>query len=155
MTPAPTRTPPIGPPGEPPNLSSSRLARFAVALIVFGFFVFVIGLFPELIRLGITPGIGLAQIGAFLLGITIMTLGAYLYAYSTRHRAMPRRLREDIGVRLMATGLVIAYAMGFADVLGIGSHFGAERPLLGPIQALGVAFGVVVLVFGIVMYARR
>lgn len=156
MTPARAPMPPVAPPNGPPGpSSSSRLARFAVALIVLGFFVFVIGLFPEVIRLGITPGIGLAQIGAFLLGVTIMSLGAYLYAYSTRHRAMPRRLSEDIGIRLMATGLVIAYATGFADVLGIGSHFGAERPLLGPLQALGVAFGIVVLVFGIIIYGRR
>ena len=137
------------------NLSTSRLARFGVATVVFGFFVFLVGVFPDLIRLGLTPGIGLLQIGAFLLGISIMTLGAYIYAYATRHRAMPRRLREDIGLRLMATGLVIAYATGFADVLGIGSHFGAERPLFGLLQAAGVALGVLVIVTGIILYARR
>jgi len=126
-----------------------------VATVVFGFFVFVIGVFPDLIRLGITSGIGLLQIGTFLLGITIMTLGAYIYAYATRHRALPRRLREDVGLRLMATGLVIAYTTGFADVLGIGSNYGAERPLLGLFQAAGVALGVAVIVVGIFLYARR
>ena len=54
----------------------------------------------------------------------MMTLGAYIYAYATRHRALPRILREDVGLRLMATGLVIAYTTGFADVLRIGSNFG-------------------------------
>jgi len=108
-----------------------------------------------LIRLGLTPGIGLLQIGTFLFGITIMTLGAYIYAYATRHRALPRSLREDIGLRLMATGLVICYTTGFADVLGIGSNFGAERPLMGLIQASGVALGVLVIVVGIFLYARR
>jgi hypothetical protein len=146
---------PGSPPGPPPNLASSRLARFGVATVVFGFFVFIIGIFPDIIRLGITPGIGLLQISVFLVGITIMTLGAYIYAYATRHRALPRRLREDIGLRLMATGLVVAYTAGFADVLGIGSHFGAERPLLGPIQALGIMLGVLITVLGIILYARR
>ena len=148
---------PGAPPKLParPDLSTSRLARFGVATVVFGFFIFIIGVYPDMIRLGLTPGIGLLQIFTFLFGITVMTLGAYIYAYATRHRALPRGLREDIGVRLMATGLVIAYVTGFADVLGIGSHYGTERPLLGPFQASGVALGVVVIVIGIILYARH
>jgi hypothetical protein len=138
-----------------PDLSNSRLARFGVATVVFGFFIFLIGVYPDLIRLGLTDGIGLLQIGTFLFGITVMTLGAYIYAYATRHRALPRSLREDVGLRLMASGLVIAYTTGFADVLGIGSNFGAERPLLGLFQAAGVALGVLVIIVGIFFYARR
>jgi hypothetical protein len=133
----------------------SRLARAGVAIIVVGFVIFLIGVFPDLIRLDLTPGIGIFQIGTFLFGLTVMTLGAYVYMYATRHRAQPRRLREDIGVRLMATGVVIAYATGFADVLGIGTHFGAERPLFGPLQALGVALGVLIIVAGILIYSKR
>jgi hypothetical protein len=142
-------------PSAPRDLSRSRLARTGVAVIVVGFFVFVLGVFPELIRLSLTPGIGLLQIFILLMGVSIMTLGAYIYAYAARHRARPRGLREDIGVRLMATGLVIAYGAGFADVLGIGSHFGAERPLLGPLQAGGMALGLLVTIVGILLYARR
>ena len=140
---------------ERPNLNTSRLARFGVATVVFGFFVFLIGVYPDLIRLGLTPGIGLLQIGTFLFGITVMTFGAYIYAYATRHRALPRSLREDVGLRLMASGLVISYTTGFADVLGIGSNFGTERPLLGLFQAAGVALGVFVIVVGLFLYARR
>ncbi len=147
--------PPANSSSERPNLNTSRLARFGVGTVVFGFLLFVIGVFPEIIRLSITPGIGLLQILILLLGATVMTLGAYIYAYATRHRAQPRRLREDIGVRLMATGLVIAYGAGFADVLGIGSHYGAERPLLGLLQAAGIALGFFVTIVGILMYARR
>jgi hypothetical protein len=123
--------------------------------VVFGFFVLLIGIFPEIVRLGLTPGVGLAQTALFLLGFSIMALGGYTYAYATRHRALPRRLREDIGLRLMGTGLVAAFVSGFADTLGIGSHFGAERPLLGPVQALGIAGSVLVVVVGLVLYARR
>ncbi len=148
---------PDQPPKPParPNLSTSRLARFGVATVVFGLFIFVIGVFPDLIRLDLTSGIGLLQIATFLFGITVMTLGAYIYAYATRHRALPRGLREDVGLRLMATGLVISYATGFADFLGIGSHYGTERPLFGLFQAAGVALGVLVIGAGIFLYARR
>src|SRR5579859_503381 len=154
MSAGPDPAQPDRPPARP-DLSTSRLARFGVATVVFGFFVFIIGVYPGLIRLDLTPGIGLLQIGTFLLGITIMTLGAYIYAYATRHRALPGTLREGIGLRLMATGLVTSYVTGFADVLGIGSNYGNERPLVGLFQATGVALGVLVIVAGIILYARR
>jgi hypothetical protein len=154
MSADPTNNPP-DPSAPRPNLSTSRLARFGVATVVTGFFIFMIGVYPGLIRLDMTPGIGLVQIGTFLLGITVMTLGAYIYAYATRHRALPGTLREGIGLRLMATGLVISYVTGFADVLGIGSHYGDQRPLFGLLQASGVALGVFVIVAGIFLYARR
>jgi hypothetical protein len=138
-----------------PNLSSSRLAQAAVALVAAGFVIFLIGLFPGLLGLDATPGIGLLQIGVFLAGLSLMTLGSYTYIYATRHRGQPTRLRQDIGVRLMATGVIIAYASGFADVLGIGSQYGAERPLFGPLQAAGVAAGMLIIVIGMFLYSQR
>lgn len=126
-----------------------------MGLIVFGFFIFVFGRFPGLLNLDITPDIGIAQIAVFLFGITLMALGAYIYMYATRHRAQPRRLHEDVGLRLMATGVVVTYVTGFADVLGIGSHFGQERPLFGALQAWGVALGVFVILAGIYIYSRK
>ena len=136
-----------------PGLRASQLARAAVGVVVFGFFIFILGLFPGLVRLNLTPGMGILQIGVFLFGITIMTLGAYIYAYAARRRAQPSRLRHDIGVRLMATGVVMCYATGFADILGIGTHFGSERPLFGPLQAAGVALGVFVIIVGLFLYS--
>jgi hypothetical protein len=138
---------------KPPSMS--QLARAGVAVIVLGFSIFIVGVFPDLIQMNITPGTGLLQITVFLFGITLMTLGAYMYIYATRHRAQPRRLREDVGLRLMATGVVIAYATGFADPLGIGSHFGAERPLFGVLQAAGVALSTFIIIVGIFLYSQR
>jgi hypothetical protein len=139
------------------DLSHSRLARAGVTAVVFGFFVFFVGLFPQIINFDITPGIGILQVFIALIGITAMTLGAYLYTYATRHRALPRRLREEIGLRLMATGLVIAYAAGLADVLGIGSHPATPltRPFLGEWQATGVALGVFTIAAGVVLFSQR
>jgi hypothetical protein len=138
------------------DLRQSRLARAGVATVVGGFFIFVIGVFPDLIQLGLTPGIGIIQIFTFLLGISLMTLGAYMHAYATRHRALAPRLREEVGVRLMATGVVVAWACGLADVLGFGSHFGGLEPFLfGPLQAEGVGLGVLITVGGILFYYLR
>lgn len=147
----PSAPPPAGPGGPRPSL----LAQLGAALIGVGFVLFVVGIYPSLLQLDFTPGFGLLQIAVFLFGIAIMTLGAYVYVYATRHRALPRRLREDIGVRLMATGLVIAFGIGLADVIGIGTHFGQQRPFFGPVQAWGVALGVVTILAGLLLYSRR
>lgn len=133
----------------------SVLARLGAGLTGAGFVFFVIGIFPELLRLDFTAGFGLLQITVFLLGVAVMTLGAYIYVYATRHRAQPRRLREDIGARLMATGVVIAFSTGLADVIGIGTHFGQARPFFGPLQAWGVALGLALIGWGLWLYSRR
>jgi hypothetical protein len=142
-------------PARAAGRAHSPRERLAVALIVFGFFIFVIGVFPGLIRLDLTPGIGLLQITVFLLGLSVMTLGAYIYVAATRPEAGPHRLSESIGVRLMATGLVLCYAAGYADLLGIGTNEPGDEILLGQVQAIGVALGVFVIVAGLAIYARR
>lgn len=138
-----------------PGLRTSWLARFGATVVGLGFVAFIVGVFPEFFSLDFTPGFGLLQIFMLLSGISLMTAGAYLYMYATRHRAMPRRLREDIGLRLMATGVVVAWTTGLADVIGIGTHFGQERPLFGPVQAWGVAVGVMLIIAGIGLYSQR
>ena len=149
MTPDPVPPPPTRSPGL------SRLSQLGAAIIGVGLVPFLIGVFPDLVRVDFTSGLGLLQITALLFGIVVMTLGAYTYMYATRHRSRPRRLREDIGVRLMATGLVVAGTTGLADVIGIGTHFGQQRPFFGPVQAGGVALGVALIVAGILLYSRR
>ncbi len=142
--------------GQPdPNHRPGWLARGGVTLVAFSFLLFILGLWPELFGMDLTPEIGVLQIFVFLLGLTGMTAGAYIYFYATRHRALPRKLREDIGVRLMATGLVIAATNGLANIIGIGSNFGEQRPLFGPVQAWGVSLGVVVIVVGVALYSQR
>jgi len=137
---------------RPPELS--RLARLGVALIVTGFFVFIIGTFPDIIRLNLTPGFGMAQILTFLLGIGLMTLGGYIYTYATRQRDRARRLRHEVGIRLIATGYVLCCVAAIADLIGIGSHnLPDTEPYFGLWQSGGVLFGVLIIIFGLFLYA--
>ena len=134
----------------------SRLAKLGVAFVVFGFTTFLIGIIPAIVNLDITPGIGIFQLATILFGIGVMTVGGYMYAYATRHRAMPRRLREDIGLRLMSTGYVICAISGLSDVLGIGTHNLPESmPYLGLWQSVGLVFGLLVIAFGVLLYSQR
>lgn len=136
----------------PPELG--RLARVGVALIVTGFFVFVIGIFPDLIRLDLTPGFGALQILTFLFGIGLMTLGGYVYTYATRQRDRQRRLRHEVGIRLIATGYVLCIVSAIADLIGIGSHNTPETgPFFGLWQSGGVLLGMLVIIFGLFLYA--
>ncbi len=84
-----------------------------------------------------------------------MTLGGYLFVRARRPQPGPHRLPEMVSVRLMGTGLVICYATGYADVLGIGTEHLGEPLLLGPVQGAGIALGVLVIVAGLIVYAAR
>ncbi|GBL19516.1 hypothetical protein EMGBS3_12220 [Anaerolineaceae bacterium] len=139
-----------------PGIELSRMTRAAVASVIFGFFVFIIGLFPAIINLDTKPGVGVLQLAVTLWGLGMMNAGAALWAYSERHRGAPRLLREDIGVRLIATGFVISAFSSLADVLGIGSHNAPRRlPYLGVWQQAGLAIGILVSVVGLLLYSKR
>ena len=85
-----------------------------------------------------------------------MTTGGYTYAYATRHRAMPLRLREKIGLRLMGTGYIVCAVSGLADVLGIGSHNIPSRlPYFGLWQSIGLVSGLLLIAMGVLLYAQR
>lgn len=139
-----------------PGIELNRMTRAAVASVIFGFFVFIIGLFPAIINLDTKPGVGVLQLAVTLWGLGMMNAGAALWAYSERHRGAPRLLREDIGVRLIATGFVISAFSSLADVLGIGSHNAPRRlPYLGVWQQAGLAIGILVSVVGLLLYSKR
>ena len=139
-----------------PGIELSRMTRAAVASVIFGFFVFIIGLFPAIVNLDTKPGVGVLQLAVTLWGLGMMNAGAALWAYAERHRGAPRLLREDIGVRLIATGYVISAFSSLADVLGIGSHNAPRRmPYLGVWQQAGLGIGILVSVLGLLLYAKR
>jgi MFS family permease len=134
----------------------SHMARAGVAGVVFGFTIFLIGMFPVIINLDLNPGVGILQLITILFGIGVMALGGYIYAYATRHRTTPHRLREQIGLRLMGTGYIVCAVSGLADVLGIGSHnIPSGLPYFGLWQSVGLVSGLLLIVVGVLLYAQR
>ncbi len=136
-------------------MSASDLRRsIVIFLLVIGLILTLTAVAAEPLGLGTTPAFGVLQMAAFLAGITLLTLAIYLQLYSRRPDDAPRSLQADIGIRLSATGLVLAYTSGFADLFTIGTHVqpAFNRPFVGPLQATGLIFGLVAIVGGIFLY---
>ena len=135
---------------SPQEVRESTQVRFALILTFLGFIVFVIGAKPEWFRLDRSPVVGFVQIGVFLIGLAIISIGGYL-GLSALWGNSERTIIADIGQRLIATGYVIVVFAGMADVFGMGSQSRPDVPFFGPIQAVGVAIGEIVIAIGLLM----
>ena len=94
--------------------------------------------------------VGFVQIAVFLVGLAIICLGGYiglLALWAGNQRSIP----ADIGMRLVSTGYVICVFTGMADIFGMGAHPLPEVPYFGPIQAIGVALGEIVIGIGFLL----
>jgi hypothetical protein len=130
----------------------SRLAQLGVFTTILGGVILFLGLFPVAVDADNTAGIGLAQMGAMLVGLIMLVAGAYVVVYAMIHRGRPRSLMSDVGVRLGLTGLVFAAAAMMADVLGFGSHASGQGVLMGWLQAAGMLVGFGVAALGVLIY---
>lgn len=113
-----------------------------------------LSLSAEFFGLDLTPGFGVVQMLQLLLGLTCLTLAAFLFLRDRRRRDAPRSLQADIGVRLAATGLVFSYVSGLSDLIGIGTHVtpNFDRPFVGPLQLAGIGLGILSILAGVFLY---
>ncbi len=142
-------------PYKRPFSRKKALQRTGWATLSIGLLGTLLGTFPQVLGLDETPGVGLAQLVIILGGIALFTFGGYLIAYAARRRRKHNRLREDIGLRLMATGYVVCAVSALADVLGIGTHnLPIVFPYFGPFQLAGMALGLATIIVGMVLYSQ-
>ena len=128
------------------KLPSFRI-RLGLMITILGFLIFLLGARPSVFGLDRSPVIGFVQIGMFLVGLAIMCLGGYISMMALWNRATPSIL-ADIGLRLVATGFVIAVFAGMADVFGFGSHPLPDVPYFGGWQTRGVEIGEAIIAIG-------
>lgn len=123
-------------------------------LFLLGSVLLLISLTADPLGLDITPGFGMVQMFALLIGLTLLTIAGYLHIYTVRDPNTPRSLQADIGIRLGATGLVFAYIAGLSDLIGIGTHVepSFERPFVGPLQLSGIGLGILFITIGLLLY---
>jgi hypothetical protein len=101
-----------------------------------------------------TPNVGLVQLMALLIGWSLMTFGALIYAKFTYFAKTMSTLVQQIGSRLALTGIVFAVMCGLADVLGFGSHAGvlAGDVVIGQFQIAGIIGSFLLSSIGVLVY---
>ncbi len=129
---------------------SMRRIRAGLFLTLIGLVVFLIGARPSLFGVDRSPVIGFVQIAVFLIGLAIICIGGYISLMSLWKNRQPS-IAADIGLRLVATGYVIAVFTGMADVFGVGSHQLPGIPYFGPWQARGVEVGQAIIAVGFLL----
>lgn len=137
------------------NSNTKQIRNIVTALLlVLGFLLFVLAIAADDLGIDITPGFGVIQMVALLSGLTFLTLGAILLLQSKRPKDAPRSLQAEISTRLIATGLVLSYVTGLSDLIGIGTHIEPDfgRPFVGPLQLGGILIGILLILFGLILY---
>ncbi len=130
--------------------NGKRRIRAGMGLTGFGLIVFLIGAAPEWFGLDRSPPVGFVQITVFLVGLGLICFGGYV-CIACLWNGRARSITADVGLRLVATGFVIAAASGMADVFGFGNQPWPEIPIFGHWQALGVVLGEILIAVGFLL----
>lgn len=152
--------PPSGTPVESqtrPMRHYRRRSKIGLMITLAGFLIFLIGARPGMLGIDRSPIIGFIQIAVFLVGLGIISVGGFI-SLTSLWGDQPIGIAADIGLRMVATGYVIAVFAGMADIFGFGSHSLPKLPFFGPWQARGVEAGQVIIAIGFLMllpYGRR
>ncbi len=127
-----------------------QLARLWMTVMLVGLLIFMVGIQPDLIGMNRSVSVGFVQIGVWLTGLAILLVAAYSTVRVIRN-GKPNSLRADIGIRLIATGYVVAAVGSLADFIGVGAH---RMPVVhfGYIQMIGLVTGVLLSMLGVILY---
>lgn len=133
----------------PLRFSNWRI-RVGLGSTLLGFLIFMIGARPGLFGLDRSPVIGFVQIATMLIGLAIICIGGHTCIVAL-WRKQKTSIAADIGLRLVATGYVIAIFSGMADVFGIGSHTLPLVPYFGAWQVRGIEIGQTLMCLGFLL----
>jgi hypothetical protein len=131
--------------------------RLGVGVTILGLVLYLLGVDPGMFGMDRSPVMGFVQISVLLIGLAFMCLGGYI-TLNALWNGSQKSILADIGLRMVATGYLIAVASGMADILGFGNHPFPRIPYFGPLQAIGVIIGEVAIALGFLMiipYPRK
>jgi len=126
--------------------------NIGIGLTIAGFLVFLLGADPGLVNLDRNPIVGFVQTATFSSGLAILCLGGFIGLKACQSPGHYQTLAQDIGIRLVATGYLIALVSGMSDVFGFGTQAYPAVPFFGPLQAAGVFVGEIVIAVGFLLY---
>ncbi len=135
---------------------STQLYRIRLGLIflLIGFLVYVLGINPVIFGMDRSPVTGFVQLTVLFIGLALICISGYVIV-NALWNGHQKTILADIGVRLVATGFVIAFASGLADIFGFGSHPFPNIPSFGHVQVVGVLVGEVVIMLGFLMFIPK
>ena len=135
-----------------PGYHSTRNLRLGIGLAFtfLGLFLFILGANPALFGQDRSSVFGFIQISVFLIGLGMICLGGFI-SLNTLWNGSPKSIAADIGLRLVSTGVVIAVASGFADIIGFGTQTAPAIPYFGQWQTIGVITGECFMIIGFLM----
>jgi hypothetical protein len=136
---------------EPALRISYLRVRFSLTCVGIGLLIFVIGAKPDWFGWNRVSTVGFAQIVVFLAGLGLICIGGYVGISALWGRDQ-RSILADFGSRSIGTGYVISVFAGMADVFGMGAQTLPDTPFFGPLQAVGVVVGQVVIAIGFLMF---
>jgi len=91
------------------NLRKSGLSlrvRLGMAMVIFGLFVFTLGVQPSFFSMDRSPVVGFIQIAVFLVGLAMICIGGDMMLNSL-WGGEEKRIENEIRFRLVAYGYVI------------------------------------------------
>jgi hypothetical protein len=136
-----------------PRKSNIRFRiRLGLILLILGMVVFALGADPAIFGLDRSSVTGFIQITVFLIGLALICIGGYI-AINTLWNGEQKSILADIGIRIVATGYVIAVSSALADIFGLGSHPFPNIPSFGGVQILGVVLGQVSIILGFILFS--
>ncbi len=134
------------------NKTSNGRTRIRMGLLVtiIGFVIYLLGVDPGIFGLDRSPVTGFLQIATFLVGLALMCIGGYI-GLNALWNGEEKTIAADIGLRLVATGYVVAVATSMADIFGFGSQKLPNIPYFGPWQAVGFMISEAVIALGFIL----
>jgi hypothetical protein len=131
-----------------------RFGQVGIALGALGVVLALMGLYPGLTGVEPTVGIGIVQVFMLLSGYALLLFGAIVYVRFTFYWRAEINLAQQIGLRLVLTGLLFGALAGLSDILGFGSHIRTidSDIYFGPLQAFGILTSLFMSSFGVLMY---
>ncbi len=130
------------------------IPQLAIAFGLLGMMIALMGLFPGVLGIDPSEGIGVVQFMVIMVGFVLLDLAALFYVKATFYLGRQANLAQQVSVRLSLTGLVLAGLIGMADFLGFGSHLRAQGDVyFGTLQAGGVLACLLLSALGVAFYA--
>ena len=138
------------------DAATQQLVQFGILVGTLGIILCLIGLYPGITGVEAKAGIGVLQVMLIIGGMGLIIGGAMLFVKVGFYNGVESNLAQRIAMRLSLTGLLLAAAAGFADVMGFGSNpssvTGETFPILGTYQAWGIVFGFITAAMGVLLF---